>query len=979
MQQLEQNATKPKASRNDFESDLAISREHWLKPLVLMVVATVVMFHPVVFGGKTLLISVAHCASIMPGGAYCEGSREPTSKQFCSDPWAESSQGEAWLRCIGNSFIQRHKFPLWNPYAGCGMPLLANMQSQILFPLTTVASLFLWSWTYEVFALSRLLLAGLFTYFALKMLIPDRPSALVGAVGYMFTGYIVRNLNMADISVDVSIPALILGIELVLQRTSVLSVAVCAGSVALVLLGGMPEISFIALAFSGAYVLVRLLTLENWHVRVRMFGLIAVAYFAGLMLSLPQVLPFLEYMRLSDNLHDPRVSGHYSGLEFDQDWRRGLLSYIFPVAWAEKCYARGVYGAALGFLALSGAVLALFRLKERKPNQFSVVMMVFFAASFLTMLLKRFGSPLVQWFGSLPVANMVLYAKYDEVLMALCVSALAAFAASLVRTRSVKPRLVIVLAVVFWLFASLLYLLYRGAPMVAGFDLPKDLKYNMLLALGALSAVVAVCLSSYKSERIRRVLPMLIVIPLVFETYSGYMSQTFYGKQGIVERRADPFQGAPYIDFLKKRINADARVIGLDGVLHPNWSGVFQIQDVRYSDALCPLQYNSLIAGLLPNSGFEYKGRGFSGEENSTYNHFNLRRFCELASVNYVVSVDSLSERGDLIVSAAQKSLPYAGAVRFCYVPGAMIDGRKQTVLFQHPRPDSSRYPVKLVASVPVADCVLEFDFIRNPDVACPARTTPVHGLVVVEPTDRSQPAERYEFVNAEKSKLHATHYRFDLTKFAGKQVAVSISSSHEPGDECSWEWVGWKKLCFPSDLSGQCIYDREVKVYELSRCVPRAAIFHGVQLLENEQEVLKAMQKRTFAPLKTVLVPAKDLPSEVVASLSALKGEQLCRPARICRYESDEVEIAVPSTDVPALLLLTDNYYPGWNAYVDGKESRILRGNNAFRAVLLPAGAKSVVFKYSPWSFKVGIAGCLATILALFFAWRRRSRLIVR
>jgi uncharacterized membrane protein YfhO len=65
--------------------------------------------------------------------------------------------------------------------------------------------------------------------------------------------------------------------------------------------------------------------------------------------------------------------------------------------------------------------------------------------------------------------------------------------------------------------------------------------------------------------------------------------------------------------------------------------------------------------------------------------------------------------------------------------------------------------------------------------------------------------------------------------------------------------------------------------------------------------------------------------------------------------------------------LVLSDTFYPGWKAFVDGKEEKILRANYNFRAVPLTAGTHRVEFVYDPLSFKLGalttflgILGCL-------------------
>jgi uncharacterized membrane protein YfhO len=64
--------------------------------------------------------------------------------------------------------------------------------------------------------------------------------------------------------------------------------------------------------------------------------------------------------------------------------------------------------------------------------------------------------------------------------------------------------------------------------------------------------------------------------------------------------------------------------------------------------------------------------------------------------------------------------------------------------------------------------------------------------------------------------------------------------------------------------------------------------------------------------------------------------------------------------------LVLADSYYPGWKAFVDGREEVIRRANLFFRAVQLPAGNHIVEFRYEPRSFTFGLVISAATLVAL-------------
>src|SRR5262249_28245710 len=77
--------------------------------------------------------------------------------------------------------------------------------------------------------------------------------------------------------------------------------------------------------------------------------------------------------------------------------------------------------------------------------------------------------------------------------------------------------------------------------------------------------------------------------------------------------------------------------------------------------------------------------------------------------------------------------------------------------------------------------------------------------------------------------------------------------------------------------------------------------------------------------------------------------------------------------------LVLTDTYYPGWHASVDGTEQSIVRADLLFRAVALPAGTHTVRFWFDPPSLKRGLAITVIGVLAAFglvlSAWLRRRQ----
>lgn len=90
-------------------------------------------------------------------------------------------------------------------------------------------------------------------------------------------------------------------------------------------------------------------------------------------------------------------------------------------------------------------------------------------------------------------------------------------------------------------------------------------------------------------------------------------------------------------------------------------------------------------------------------------------------------------------------------------------------------------------------------------------------------------------------------------------------------------------------------------------------------------------------------------------------------------RYEPDEVLIRVSATR-RGLVFLSDNHFPGWQAFVNGVETKILRSWLTFRAVEVPVGESEVVFRYRPLPLRCAlvVSACLSLLWAGLY---RRSR----
>jgi hypothetical protein len=149
---------------------------------------------------------------------------------------------------------------------------------------------------------------------------------------------------------------------------------------------------------------------------------------------------------------------------------------------------------------------------------------------------------------------------------------------------------------------------------------------------------------------------------------------------------------------------------------------------------------------------------------------------------------------------------------------------------------------------------------------------------------------------------------------------------------------------------------DPTVNVYRNATSLPRAFIVHRAVAAADHEDAWARLHEAGFDPAGTVV----------------LEGGQALdvRPVmsdtvNVVRYQPDELEIDVEA-GAEGYLVLSDPFYPGWRAELDGEPVALLRADYAFRAVAVPAGHHTVVMTFRPGTWNAGLIISALTALVM-------------
>jgi hypothetical protein len=155
---------------------------------------------------------------------------------------------------------------------------------------------------------------------------------------------------------------------------------------------------------------------------------------------------------------------------------------------------------------------------------------------------------------------------------------------------------------------------------------------------------------------------------------------------------------------------------------------------------------------------------------------------------------------------------------------------------------------------------------------------------------------------------------------------------------------------------------NKDIFLYEYLRRPGRFLLYSGATVVKSDKEAIEKL-------VDTRIDLTKDL--IVLGDKEQFPGPPGDHGGRVelVSYGPNQMELEYEAGR-NTLLYLSDTYYPGWRAYVDGRETKIYRANLAFRAIEVPEGRHTVVFRYVPMSVYIGLVLTLLGIGLCVCLW---------
>jgi hypothetical protein len=257
----------------------------------------------------------------------------------------------------------RGELPLWNPLNDCGLPLLAQWNTAMLYPPSLFYLLLPLSWSLGVLGLIHLFFAGMGMFLLARRWTGNPLAAAVSGAAFAFNGLTWHMLVwISNLGAWAWMPWVVLAVEAAWEHGGARRTSIAALTGAMQMLTGAPEIIFLTWLFLLA--LVALKPPSRW---LSMIGRLAVIALIVAGLAAAQLLPFLDLLRHSNR--DPGFNGSGWAMPLS-----GLGTFLVPLF---RCFESGQgvfveyeqywtpsHYAGVGIVAL--ALVAAWRVRGRR-------------------------------------------------------------------------------------------------------------------------------------------------------------------------------------------------------------------------------------------------------------------------------------------------------------------------------------------------------------------------------------------------------------------------------------------------------------------------------------------------------------------------------------------------------------------------------------------------------------------------------------
>jgi len=762
-------------------------------------------------------------------------------------------------------------------------------------------------------------------------------------------------------------------------------------------------------------------------------------FIGGLGLSAFYIFPVYELIDNNILEHEPGIGlTHYPSINVITSFIPYTLGQIHAYWIASASGIIGFWGY-VGIFALFFSIVGVYLSLKNHEDKIHRYTPLFFMCISVFFIMKTIGIPVVNWIGFIPILDLLLFTNYSGLIMSFSFAVSAAFGINLLTKIQVDKK---ILSFIFIFSITLLLVLliplysYLGpnadfSEYVNADDVKNYVGFQILQAiLFAITAlIIAIGITKNKSIIII-IIPLVLLelslyIPLglhpIFLAYKfiilfvgiivltilvlkpsrltwntndksikisilfGILIIIFLSVVLISEfssfgmmKKTDAFEDNPVTDFLKTNME-NHRMFSFGYSMQPNYPSAYGINSIGVISPFTIDSFANFVQNFLDkdadNGRLGFPPWTFSyGPMESIEKFYDNKKYFDFLGVKYIITdgynFDSItvgipgntreiSKIQDMESSISQSFVSPVNTITSLGVSMSafQLEENDTIILSLDSVPYDKKYHRESVLTQIINQKYNQFNLepqienVLNKELILSLQYPQVNNdkFAVVHTIAKDQIG--FDYVENE---LQGTFYENNIPIDTKQMVFSILSDSNEHNIVYQFE---------------------DIYIHENYDVYPRAFLVNNFKTVEKDTAQEYLLKNPDFNLRQNVILEEK-LSNESINKLK-LSNDNEINNANIISYETNNVLIETSNFDA-SILILTDVYYPGWKAFIDGTETKIYRADGLVKAIFVPEGEHTIEFVYLPESYNTGITISLITafiLVAIYFVSRNKYR----
>ena len=927
---------------------------------------------------------------------------------------------------LSSDMILDGKLPLWNPYVGVGYPLSADTTHHVFSPLNLGFLLPVQFWDLPFLVI--LWIAGFSTFLFLRNLGLNFVGSITGGLFYMLSGCLTWYLPNPNPFVMCATPLILLFVDKTIQNQNPKYIIFLSLSFGFSVLGGHLQSLILQFLLISSYILYRFTSIYIIKSKISTvlekpiqnikysFLRIFLGFLGGLGLTAFYILPVVEFFQNGILERDTL----FGSLEYNPITLLSAFSpYIIgPIHayWTTNLEHISLFGYS-GIFALFFSLIGLLISIKNKTDLHRFTPLFFLLISSLS-LMRLANVPIISWFSELPIFNVMYFGNYAGVLIPFGFAVSAGFGIHYVIQKNISKKIIFLALFISLIIISVLlipvfyelffeqnfpsYMNYIDARNYVLFQLlqvfiflgfataisiilfkkrsliyiliplillelslyvpfglhPIWMAYKFLL-VGILSVGLILFSKFYRVDLKRQKnISNFFIIGMVIIFFSGSLLISDHSPYGM-PLKTDSFSENPVSIFLSNNLD-NQRYFSFDHSMGPDYSAAFQISSIGKLSSFNIEDFYTFVPNFIDEDaepgrlGVPSWSNAY-GPTASINKFFDNEKYFDFLGVKYIITegYDFNTLSYGIIGNSGQFSQLLSTPNNFSQTFTSEVDSIESigiglaSTLF-----DKNDEVIFTINSIPFEEKYHRTSTINS------VNNGKINNFNFNIPIENAF-EQIFEFT------LHypqTTSEKFVVIYYNDKLDSIQSNITYfenkiKNDDNFVPFTIKPLEKKYPIAFNFNNIY-----VNENSDAFPRAFLVYKVVQVPSNQSQDFLLENSNF-DLRNQVIFDEPLPNEWIDKFSNVVSP--VDNVDIISFEENKIKIKSNSKN-DGILVLTDIFYPGWNATIDGNPTKIFKANGLVRSIIVPAGEHLIEFEYLPISFTMGLIFSLCTSIIL-------------